>query len=138
LGLDRSSCGPLLLQANHPAHLYRWSTGDSVANIIAKSTGNYSLRVTHPQTGCADSADVWLVIHPTVQLNLGNGTAVCANSGFELNTGNPSSTAKWSTGAGGAVLSINTSGVYGVTVTNYGGCSATDYINVTVKPLPVV
>ncbi len=72
-------------------------------------------------------------------VNLGNDTTICDGVTLTLDAGNHPATATylWSTNATTATIQVATTGTYTVTVTD-GGCSATDTINVTVAPLPVV
>ena len=66
---------------------------------------------------------------PTV--NIGRDTSICSGSSLTLNAGNAGATYLWSTGATTQTISVNSSGIYWVDVTNVSGTTR-DSINVTV------
>ncbi len=68
--------------------------------------------------------------------NLGPDQNVCA--GFLLDAGNPGDSYLWNTGATTQSIAITSSGFYSVNVTDSFGFSASDGINITVLPTPVV
>ena len=70
-------------------------------------------------------------------INLGNDTTICSNSSVTLNPGTGFTSYLWTGGSTNQTLTVNTTGKYGVTV-HSGSCSATDSINITVIPMPVV
>ncbi len=69
---------------------------------------------------------------------LGNDTAICVGSSLTLDAGNAGATYLWSTGATSQSISVTAAGSYSVAVTNAGGCTGYDTINVSTNPLPVV
>jgi uncharacterized repeat protein (TIGR01451 family) len=73
--------------------------------------------------------------YPTV--NLGNDITVCGGP-VSLNAGNSGARFVWSTGDTLQTISVSNSGTYWVRVTNSYGFSASDTIQVILKPLPVV
>ncbi len=116
----------------------------------ATATGNYSVTVTNPATGCTNtSALVTLTVNPlpVVTVTSANASTFCAG-GTDTLKASPTTglTYVWSRGgvaiapaATGANYVATTSGVYTVTGTNTNGCKATSTgITVTVNPLPVV
>ncbi len=72
---------------------------------------------------------------PTV--NLGADISICGTAAV-LNAGNAGARFAWSTGDTLQSLNVTASGTYWVRVTNSYGFSASDTIQVTLKPLPVV
>jgi len=73
---------------------------------------------------------------PTVFL--GNDTSFCSNNSVLLNAKNPNASYVWEDGSTNQTHTVNSTGIYSVTVTNSGGCSSSDSIVITVLPLPVV
>lgn len=78
--------------------------------------------------------DVIIVERPAVFL--GPDTAVCA--GYVLDAGNPGLDFDWSTGASTQTITVTSSGLYTVTVSDPYGFEATDVVNITILPSPTV
>lgn len=99
---------------------------------------------TRLPNGQADAYNANDTISITVQpaysitVNLGNDTAICAQSSLTLNAGNPGATYLWSNGSTGQTLVTNAAGPYFVTVTAANGCKGYDTLNLDLTPLPVV
>jgi len=72
------------------------------------------------------------------QSNLGNDTAVCQGQSVTLDGGNQGDNHQWSTGETTQSITVNTSGIYWLIVTNSFGCKAIDSIGVTVNPPPFI
>ena len=66
-------------------------------------------------------------------LDLGIDTSICEGQSLLLNAGLPGSTYLWSDGSAAQTLSVNTTGVYHVTLTDVDNCVNTDTIDVLVK-----
>lgn len=116
---------------------FSWSNGATTQNIIALSTGTYSVTVTSAQ-GCTTtaSATVSSVNAPTV-----SATATAATCG--LNNGSVTAlvsgglapyTFVWSNGSTGASISGLAGGSYSVTVTDANSCTAGATATVTSTP----
>lgn len=117
------------LFAGNPGYNYLWSTGSTASSIWVSQAGDYSVYIS--DTSACDATDTITIstgVLPTV--NLGNDTAVCAGSFITLDAGNAGSTFLWSTGSVGQTLQTGTLGSYSVTVTNAGGCFASDTVEV--------
>lgn len=76
-------------------------------------------------------------INPLPIVYLGADTATCFKP-VNLSAGSEFYSYIWSNGQTSSSIAANSSGLYSVTVTNNFGCSASDSINVQVKPLPSV
>jgi hypothetical protein len=68
--------------------------------------------------------------------NLGLDTAICSNDAVILDPGNYSSY-QWNTGSTSPTISVDTAGVYVVSITDSLGYTSTDSIEVVVNPNPV-
>lgn len=68
--------------------------------------------------------------------NLGLDTAICLNDAVILDPGNYSSY-QWNTGSTSPTISVDTAGVYVVSITDSLGYASTDSIEVVVNPNPV-
>jgi gliding motility-associated-like protein len=87
-------------------------------------------------TASAISSPVIMTIHPDPVVRLDQQTGLCSGSSRQLDAGSFSSYA-WNTGAGTRTISVSTTGMYAVTVTDANGCKGADttYIN-QFYPLP--
>jgi len=63
-------------------------------------------------------------------VNLGNDTALCIGSTLTLSAGNSADSYLWSTGSTDSVITIDTAGIYWLTVT-LGSCIASDTIEIS-------
>ncbi|WP_321515549.1 gliding motility-associated C-terminal domain-containing protein [Marinifilum fragile] len=139
LGLDQETCsgGTITLDAGNPGSSYLWSNGATTQTIIVSTSGNYSVVVTDAN-GCSATDDVNVTVHPNPVVDLGLDQETCAGGTVSLDAGNAGSSYLWSNGATTQTITVSTSGNYSVVVTDANGCSATDDVNVTVHPNPVV
>ncbi len=137
LGNDTTICqgNSVQLNATYPNATYLWSDGSTASSITASTTGKY--KVTSTLNGCSLKDSLNVTVNPLPVVYLGNDTTICQGNSVPLNAAYTGATHVWNTGATSATLSVITSGNYSVTNT-LNGCTATDAINVTVNPLPVV
>jgi hypothetical protein len=113
---------------------YVWSTGANTAAINVNAAGTYRVTVTGANTCTASAAAaVTALVAPTAGISgtlsfcPGNSTALTATGGTSY---------LWSTGANTAGISVNTAGLFSVTVTGANACTATASANVTQNTLP--
>jgi len=128
---------------------YVWSpsTGlnnSTLANPIANptSTTTYSLVVTDA-SACTNNATVNVQVNPYPIANAGNDITVCPGFNTTL-SGTGGGTYSWSPAASLSNPTISNPVASPTTSTNYtlvvtlGGCSATDFVNMTTLPFPAV
>ena len=134
LPADGILCGDLL-ETNYGAEsIFTWSTGANTPTINVTATGSYSVIVQEPR-GCVltDTINVsGFDDVPTV--NLGSDQSVCES--LTLDAGNPGFTYLWSTGETTQQITITSSGLYTVLVSNQNNCTAEDTVGVLITPLP--
>ena len=144
LGNDTTICpgASVTLDAVNNATLscaYSWEDGSTapIRTVSPASTSTYYVTVTNVH-GCTitDSLTVTLADHPTV--DLGNDTTFCIGNSTILDAGNPGATYLWSTTENSQTISVNSSGMYAVTVTDTNGCSQTDQVSVTAASSPIL
>ncbi len=112
----------------------RWNTGDTTSAITANSSGIYFVTVTD-NFGCSNTDSVNVTIYALPSSGLPASLTVCSDTGAIL-TSKPYSKTLWNTGDTTSAITVNSSGIYFVTVTDSLGCSNTDSVNVTIYALP--
>ena len=139
IGNDTFLCAgqSIILDAANAGASYQWSTGANTQTISVNSAGNYSVTVTNSGI-CTDRDTVNIIIIPLPIVNLGNDTSLCAGQPILLDAGNPGLTFTWSNNTHLETLNPTTTNNYSVTVTDAHHCTATDGIQVTFVPYPVV
>jgi len=138
LGPDKSVCGTTLLDAQNSGCTYLWNTGSTYQTLNATLTDNYWITVTNTLTACYQQDSVNITVNPLITVFLGNDTTLCNNTNFQLNANNPGAIYNWTNGQNSQNIPVSSSGIYGVTVTNTGGCFSSDYITITLIGAPIV
>ncbi len=131
---------------------YQWSgpngytnTGGSITRSPANVTMSGTYTVTITNNDCVDILSTEVTVHPKPSATLSGATSVCSGGTIMLTAPSGAATYQWS-GPGGFSSNtgdVNTlvrtpanttmSGVYKVTVTNAGGCTATASRTITVS-----
>ncbi len=136
--------GSAVLQASGGS-AYLWSTGSTNTSITVNTAGIYTVTVTS-DGGCTASATVTVSPRPTIAA-AGNSAPVCAGSNISLHStvsdGSGVYTAFSWAGPNGFNASVEdpapfaatpaAAGVYTVTVTDEGGCTATATTSIAVS-----
>ncbi len=127
------------LTAN-PGNGLLWSTGDTTASITVSISGTYSVTYTDGN-GCSATASVPVAVinNPaTPTISAGGPLTFCQGGSVTL-TSSALAGNTWSPGGQNTQsITVNTSGIYTVTV-GVSGCSATSLpVSVTVNPTPAV
>jgi len=135
LGNDTTICGVpnIILDAGNPGGPFLWSTGATTQTINITMPGTFWVAVGTTPCIARDTIIIGLVAPPP----FGSDTTVCSGNPVVLNAGNPGSTYQWSTGALTQSITVNTSGMYYVTI-SAGTCNMIDSILVTMAPFPIV
>ncbi|MBS1914562.1 MAG: hypothetical protein JST22_21440, partial [Bacteroidetes bacterium] len=130
----------VLLHLNQPVRSYRWSTGDTTAAIMVKTTGRYTVSFTD-SNGCSnhsDTLDVQASVRPTVTITPQGPLAFCDGGSVVLDATSTGVTYAWSNGATTPRITVDKFGTYTVRVTNADGCSASASATVRVFPNPTL
>jgi PKD repeat protein len=136
LGPDKKSCSAVVLDAQNNGCTYLWNTGATSSTIHVTQSALLLVTVTSTLTGCSGMDSIVLLVHPVVSVNLGRDTSVCSNSHTILDAGNSGSEYSWLGGNNTQTVAVTSPGVYGVSVTSSEGCTASDFITLTVTPSP--
>ncbi|MCB9236093.1 MAG: T9SS type A sorting domain-containing protein [Bacteroidia bacterium] len=139
IGPDTAHCEKFTLNPSIPGASYLWNTGDTTQSITVNTTGWYSVSVVQCGSG-VDSAFITIWDLPVV--NLGNDTAICADKNITLQADAanqyPGATYLWSNSSTAANITVNTGGLYHVTLTDTNGCVDKDSLVLGINPLPVI
>ena len=138
LGSDISRCGGVAnLDAGNTGFTFLWSNGPTTQTDIISTSGNYIVTVTDT-SGCTASGSINVYIKPVPVVNLGPDVRQCAGN-VTLDAGNGSNSFFWSTGASTNTITVSSTSMYYVTVTDLNSlCANSDSLMVTIDTLPVV
>ncbi len=109
-----------------------------IAGSSTSAAAPFYVATATDQTLPAAERSVALTKH-ALTVDLGSDVTVCAGSPVVLDAGNPGATYIWSNSATSQTISVSSSGLYAVTVTNpVNGCETVDAVNITIHSLPTV
>jgi gliding motility-associated-like protein len=136
---------PALLQVASGAASYQWyNSGVSIAGatlntFLAAQTGDYSVEITN-SLGCTATSNTVIVSFNTgITVSIYNADPFpCDGDVVYLSTTQNYNQINWTTGESGIQIAVTTSGRYGVTVVNSGGCTASKNIDIDFLPKPMV
>jgi gliding motility-associated-like protein len=139
LGKDTILCAgsfPLLLNKTIANATYLWQDSSTAGTYAITDTGSYWLRAT--VNGCSARDTINVKAYPITPFELGADTVVCSNNAFVLTVTPAFATYLWSNGNTSNTISVTASGKYWCKATNAGGCTYSDTITITIKPIPKV
>jgi gliding motility-associated-like protein len=139
LGADTTICSnsTLLLNAGSGFSKYQWNTGQSTPSILVSQVGEYVVN-SIAVNGCISSDTLSITaVNPLPFFNLGDDTTLCASETIRYNFNISNATYKWNDGSTKSTFQIQKKGLYWLTVIQ-NGCLATDSIQVTYAPSPIV
>jgi hypothetical protein len=135
LGADTSLCigDSLRLKPNLLNAAYLWSTGETTQNIVVRTVGDYWVRVNNGSCTVMDTIHVRFEPKPGVFL--GNDTLICEKEKIMLTASVPGASYLWNDASVKSTFDVSKPGLYWVNAT-VNGCSNSDSISVSFKPLP--
>lgn len=130
LGPDLELCegDSILLQPGGPSHYdHIWSDNTMQPGLMARQAGTYWVQVAHQ--GCFRS-DTMTITERHYTLDLGMDQRVCVGGTITLDAYTPGSSYAWNTGSDAAAITVDSSGLYMVEISD-GACFASDsvYVN---------
>lgn len=141
LGNDTSICAgdSVVLSIGGNYVSYNWNVATTTnTEYTVLTTGNYQVTVVDAN-GCESNDSIQVFVNTVPIVDLGPDTAICDNETLVLDAGfQPGYTYTWQDGTTGNLYTVDTTGVYHVTVFGGATCFASDTIEVTVNPAPVV
>jgi|GEM_PF-3387698 len=150
---DTSICSGSPVQIGPPSgppagYSYMWTPPTNlndpyVYNPVFSATNNTGSPVVYTYNLIGDSAGmacftepVSITVYPEVQVDLGPDDVFCNGTQYTLNAANPGSAYLWGTGQATATITTDSAGIYSVTVTSPGGCTASDSVYLTTSGPP--
>lgn len=133
-GIVSTCTNSIQVDAENPGANYLWSDGFTGQINTFNTQGDYSVTIIN-QNSCEYTEYFSVLLNNEVLANLGNDTTVCGV--LQLDAHNQGSIYEWSTGETGRYVTITTSGLYSVIITDPNNCIGYDTINVIVNPLPM-
>lgn len=115
---------------------YLWSTGDTTQSIVVSTAGDYSVEATDQNSCSGLSAEVTITVYQNPQPEITASDTVACDGQLVTLTSTPADTYEWSSGANSQQISVTTSGMYSVEVTDANGCLGSDSIEITINPTP--
>lgn len=137
LGPDQMVCEgtPVVLDAGSLYASYVWSTGDTTQTLNITMSGTYSVTVTEANS-CSYEDQATVTIYDNPVVDLGNDTTICGNDVLGLDAGSGYTAYMWSTGDTTPTITVDTTVLVSVMVTDSNTCSGSDTISVTETPDP--
>ena len=121
----------VVASGGQPPYLFLWPNGDTTATTNHLGVGTFIARV-EDYNGCLAYQTVTInFVNPSPFVNLGLDTMPCTGVPYLMNAGGGFTTYLWNDNSTNSTLTVSTSGVYSVLVTNSNGCQAMDAIEVT-------
>ena len=115
---------------------YQWSNGDTTASLNTNFIGTFSVTITD-LNGCVGSGSVTITDGSPAALPLPDSLKLCEGDSAVLNaTANNALSYYWNTDDTTATLTVRTTGMYNVIVSN-GQCVSYDTTHVLVLPRPM-
>jgi PKD repeat protein len=135
LGVNQTSCTPVILNAGNAGARFRWSDGSTGQTLRVVRSGTYTVTVSR-EGFCEATASVTVTIEePPLEVDLGDNREICEGETVTLDAGNPGMNYEWNTGATTRTITVTQAGIYRVRVRN-GQCIAIAEVEVKVNPLP--
>jgi hypothetical protein len=137
-----SGTATVVASGGTPPYTYLWSNGATTASVGNLLGGTYGVTVTDSQM-CTATASVTLVAPPQLIINLVTQNVLCAGEPTGAASANPVGgtppyTYAWSTGATGSSVNDLPAGVYGLTVTDANGCTASTSFIINQVPVLMI
>ncbi|NRA49861.1 MAG: hypothetical protein HRU12_12070, partial [Phaeodactylibacter sp.] len=116
---------------------YEWSNNEATPEVEVTQPGTIALTVTD-SNGCITSNDIEVSLYTVIAPEIGGPEGFCTDTTATLSAGTGYSGYEWSTGASSESITIDSGGVYRVTVTDANGCISMDNYQLLEYNLPDV
>ncbi len=112
-----------------------WSTGETTPSINIDEEGTYTVLVID-ENGCQAEGSITITEDEELQPVITGATGFCPGESTVLNVGEGFNTYLWNDGQTTPSITVETPGVYSVTVTDADGCSGDTSVEVEEFPSP--
>jgi len=140
LGIDTTFCegGSLLLKpGTFSKYYWNGSVTEGTSSFEAKTIGKITVK-TIDTKGCISKDSITILpLYKKPIVNLGKDSIFCWKKSMLVDAGNAGSSYKWSTGKSTKTISIDTTGIYSVTVTDSKTCVNSDTVSIKVL-VPII
>lgn len=130
-----SSNSTITLDAGAGFTSYNWSTGDTTRVITINEAGTYGVEAIN-EDNCLATDSIIIEILEDIIIDLGEDIVQCDSTAVVLSPGTGYFSYEWSTGATTPEVTVDSSGVYSVSITTEEGCIFSDSIQVTIGEAP--
>ena len=132
-------CAGYVLEAGYQGEgtgSYVWQDGSTAPTFTVDTSGNYFVYRSTP-SGCTQSDSIALTVKPLpTRGGLPQTVGVCPGDDVTLSTGLIGEQHLWSTGENGSFITVDSTGMYSVTITGGNGCEANYATEVLALPSP--
>jgi large repetitive protein len=135
--------GESVTLTSSPGSSYLWSTGETTQSIYVTGSGSYTVQVAGTG-GCQSGPSVPLIVTvnalPPVPIIIADGPITfCDGEDVNLTTGTASEYL-WSDGSNSSGITVTSSGIFTVIVTDLNGCQSASSppVQIVVNPIPEV
>jgi len=138
LGNDTTICetDTITINAGNSTATFAWSTGETTQSISINAIASYQVTVTDTNS-CSDSDTLNLNNYAQPLVDIGSDTSICSGDSITIDPNNTGQTYQWSTGQASESISVDTAGIYSVTVTDANTCQNADTLQLSIYNLPV-
>jgi uncharacterized repeat protein (TIGR01451 family) len=123
--------GSVTLTATPAGASYLWSNGATTQAITVTASGAFTVTVTGAGSCSNTSAGTVVTVDPAPAVTITGPNSACASAVLDAGPGFASYL--WSTGQTTQSIAVFSTNTYSVTVTNAGGCSASDSHSVVIN-----
>lgn len=138
LGVDTTFCEGTIYTLEAPplsSGGYLWSDGSTASTLMVREADTYWVEIG--QDRCVVRDSVVIGFDPSIGLDLGRDTVICAGTAFQLDAGSGMDSYRWNTGDTTQRLPIGQTDNYEVDVTR-GACREQAFVLVTVSDIAPV
>ncbi|MCB0805399.1 MAG: gliding motility-associated C-terminal domain-containing protein [Bacteroidales bacterium] len=139
LGEDTLVCidGSYELNAGGGYWKYQWQDGNEDSIYLVTEPGLYWVQVTS-FFGCTAADSIYIDVFPPINLNIGNDTILCLGEELTINAPTGFISYLWQDNSTNNSLTVDSTGIFWVEVTDNNGCHAVDSILVEFLSLPEI
>jgi len=117
---------------------WTWSTGETTQTIMVTEADTYLLTVTDISGNCDGTGSIEVVVNDLPAPEILGTPFFCPDGTTTVSLSQSYDTHLWSNGEEGTSISVDSAGIYFVTVTDNNGCQGSSMVDVTQIDLPII